>query len=227
VPWDWVHLVVTPSKLLLLDCDSTLSAIEGIDELARMRGESTFREVERMTRAAMEGGAAMETVFARRLALIEPHLEEVRAVGALYIAHVEPSAREALDAARKAGWHPIIVSGGFTQAIQPLAAHLEIERIEAVQLEFDAAGAFAGFAAESPTAQTRGKNIIAKRLREEFGASTTVMVGDGASDLEVQGDVDFVVGFGGYALREKVKQGADAFILSLSELPALLRRWEA
>jgi len=53
------------------------------------------------------------------------------------------------------------------------------------------------------------------------------MVGDGASDLEVQGDVDFVVGFGGYAVREKVKQGADAFILSFSELPALLDRWDA
>ena len=84
-----------------------------------------------------------------------------------------------------------------------------------------------GFAQESPTAQTRGKNVVAKRLREEFGARATVMVGDGASDLEVQGDVDFVVGFGGYAIREKVKQGADAFILSFSELPALLDRWDA
>jgi phosphoserine phosphatase len=53
------------------------------------------------------------------------------------------------------------------------------------------------------------------------------MVGDGASDLEVQGDVDFVVGFGGYAVREKVRQGADAFIVSFAELPALLQRWEA
>jgi phosphoserine phosphatase len=218
---------VTQTKLLLLDCDSTLSAIEGIDELARMRGDRTFREVERMTRAAMEGGAAMETVFARRLALIQPHLEEVRAVGALYIRNLEPSAKGAINAAREAGWLPIIVSGGFTQAIEPLAAHLEIERVEAVHLEFDSAGAFTGFAQESPTAQTRGKNIVAKRLREEFGARATVMVGDGASDLEVQGDVDFVVGFGGYAVREKVKQGADAFILSFSELPALLDRWDA
>jgi phosphoglycolate phosphatase-like HAD superfamily hydrolase len=51
------------------------------------------------------------------------------------------------------------------------------------------------------------------------------MVGDGASDLEVQGDVDFVVGFGGYAVREKVKLGADAFINRLSELPTLLQKW--
>ena len=222
-----MHYSVTHTKLLLLDCDSTLSAIEGIDELARMRGESTFQAVERMTRAAMEGGAPMETVFARRLELIEPRLEEVQAVGALYIAHIEPSAKSALQSVRKAGWLPIIVSGGFTQAILPLAAHLEIDRVEAVYLEFDSAGLFAGFSPESPTARTRGKNIVANQLKKEFGASTTVMVGDGASDLEVQGDVDFVVGFGGYAIREKVKQGADAFITSLSELPALLQRWDS
>jgi phosphoserine phosphatase len=216
-----------PDKLLLLDCDSTLSAIEGIDELARIRGQTTFEAVEAMTRAAMEGGAPMETVFAKRLEMIEPRVEEVEAVGALYIAHVEPEAKRTLEAARKAGWHPIIVSGGFTQAILPLAAYLEIERVEAVRLEFDLDGAFAGFAADSPTARTRGKNIIARQLKAEFGARKTVMVGDGASDLEVQGDVDFVVGFGGYAVREKVRQGADAFILSFAELPDLLQRWDA
>ena len=218
---------MTSEKLLLLDCDSTLSAIEGIDELARMRGENTFRAVEAMTRAAMEGGTPMETVFARRLQLIEPRLEEVEAVGALYLAHIEPSAKSTLEEARKAGWHPVIVSGGFTQAILPLAAHLGIDRVEAVRLEFDASGAFTGFEQGSPTAMTRGKNIVARQLRTEFRARKSVLVGDGASDLEVQGDVDFFVGFGGYAIREKVKQGADAFIRSLSELPALLRRWES
>ena len=48
------------------------------------------------------------------------------------------------------------------------------------------------------------------------------MVGDGASDLEVKGDADLVVGYGGYAVREKVRLEADAFILRLSELTALL-----
>jgi phosphoserine phosphatase len=48
------------------------------------------------------------------------------------------------------------------------------------------------------------------------------MVGDGASDLEVKGDADRVIGFGRYAERPKVRAGADAFIRSLAELPALL-----
>jgi len=215
---------VTSTKLLLLDCDSTLSAIEGIDELGRLRGAETFSAVEQMTRAAMEGGTSMESIFARRLELIRPTAAELSTIGAQYIAHVEPSAKETIQMLQTEGWTVVIVSGGFTQAIQPLADYLGVELVEAVLLEFDAYGAYAGFSPACETARTRGKNAVAKRLRKSSEATLSVMVGDGASDLEVQGDVDFVVGFGGYAVREKVKAGADAFILSLGELPAILRK---
>ena len=40
-------------KLIVFDCDSTLSSIEGIDELARLAGPSAFKEVEALTHAAM------------------------------------------------------------------------------------------------------------------------------------------------------------------------------
>lgn len=210
------------TKLVLLDCDSTLSAIEGIDELARLRGPETFVAVEAMTRAAMEGGTAMEEVFARRLALIQPTQLELESIGAQYIAHVEPSARETVAQLQRNGWVVVIVSGGFTQAILPLAQYLGISRVEAVTLQFDDAGQYSGFEADSPTARTRGKNVVAGRLRVEFQATKMVMVGDGASDLEVKGDVELVVGFGGYAVREKVKAEADAFIMSLSELPTVI-----
>ena len=44
------------------------------------------------------------------------------------------------------------------------------------------------------------------------------MVGDGASDLEVKGDADKMIGFGRYVVRPKVKAWADAFVMSLAEL---------
>ena len=47
------------TKLVLFDCDSTLSAIEGIDELGRLRGPKVFQEIEGMTNAAMNGGTPM------------------------------------------------------------------------------------------------------------------------------------------------------------------------
>ncbi len=111
------------TKLLLLDCDSTLSSIEGIDELGRLRGPETFKAVEDMTNAAMDGGTPMEAIFAKRLDIIKPTKAELEAIGAQYIATVEPTAKATLDQLRAAGWKIAIVSGGFTQAILPLAAY--------------------------------------------------------------------------------------------------------
>ena len=210
------------NRLLLLDCDSTLSAVEGIDELGRLRGPDVFAQVERMTAEAMDGGIPLETVFARRLELIRPTRAEVEAIAAKYLATVEPDAAEALGRIRGAGWTTVIVSGGFTEAILPLARSLGIARVEAVGLRFAADGSYAGFDPEAPTARSKGKNLVARRLRAELGASEVVMVGDGASDLEVRGDADRVIGFGRYAVRPKVKAGADAFITRLADLPPLL-----
>lgn len=210
------------ARLLLLDCDSTLSAVEGVDELGRLRGPEVFAQVERMTAEAMDGGIPLETVFARRLELIRPTRAEVEAIAAKYLATVEPDAADALGRIRAAGWTTIIVSGGFTEAILPLARSLGIDRVEAVGLRFGPDGAYAGFDTEAPTACSRGKNAVARRLRAELGATEVVMVGDGASDLEVKGDADRVIGFGRYAVRAKVKAGADAFIARLADLPPLL-----
>ena len=211
-----------PTKLLLLDCDSTLSAIEGVDELGRLRGPAVFKAVEDMTNAAMNGGTPMEEIFAQRLNMIKPTLAELQAIGAKYIATVEPTAVETLDKLRAAGWKIAIVSGGFTQAIMPLAKFLGVARVEAVVLKFNEDGTYAGFDETCPTSKSKGKNMIARRLRADFKAQIVVMVGDGASDLEVRGDVDKVIGFGRYVVRPKVKAGADAFIMALEELPGIL-----
>lgn len=212
------------AKLLLFDCDSTLSAIEGVDELGRLRGPEVFKAVEEMTNAAMNGGTPMEAVFAKRLEMIQPTLAELESIGQKYIAQIEPTAVESLKAIRQAGWKIAIVSGGFTQAIRPLADYLGIERVEAVELKFKSDGTYAGYNESCPTSKTKGKNVIARKLRDEFQAKPVILVGDGASDLEVKEDLDTFIGFGRYAVRPKVKAGADVFIYALSELPEVLSR---
>jgi phosphoserine phosphatase len=210
------------TKLLLFDCDSTLSAIEGIDELGRLRGPEVFKAVEDMTTQAMDGSTPMESIFAKRLDMIKPTLKELESIGQKYIQQVEPTALDTIKKLKAAGWTVIIVSGGFTQAIRPLAQHLGIERVEAVELRFNADGSYAGYVESCPTAKSKGKNVVALKLRDEFKATQTILVGDGASDLEVKGDVDKMIGFGRYTARPKVKAGADAFITSLDQLISLL-----
>lgn len=211
-----------PDKLLCLDCDSTLSALEGIDELARCRGPAAFAAVEQMTRDAMEGRLALDEIFARRLELIRPTRAEVAEVGRRYLATIEPTAHATVDRLRAAGWQPVIVSGGYTQAIAPLAEHLGIARIEAVALVFDAAGAYAGYDRAHPAARRGGKPAIIRALRAELHPRRTVLVGDGASDLEAREAVDLMVGFGRYVRRASVEAGAHAFICSFDALPPLL-----
>lgn len=213
---------VSATKLICFDCDSTLSGVEGVDELARMRGPEIFAAVEAMTREAMEGRIALDDIFRRRLELIRPTLAEVAAVGALYIREVEPTARDTIGVLKERGWTPVIVSGGFTPAIAPLAEHVGIARVEAVRLDFSADGGYAGYDASAPAARRGGKPAIVRALQAELRPARTVLVGDGASDLEAREAVDVFVGFGRYAARARVEAEAPHFIRSLSELLPLL-----
>ena len=209
-------------KLLIFDCDSTLSSIEGIDELARVRGPEIFKRVEEMTNEAMDGKIAVEAVFGRRLEIIQPEASHIAQIGQRYIETVEPTAVETFKAARAAGWTVLILSGGFRPIIRPLADFLGVERVEAVDLFFDAAGRYTGFDEAYPTTRSGGKPEVIARLKAELNPSKIVMVGDGVSDLETKPVVDLFVGFGRYMARPKVKSQAAAFIYALDELPGLL-----
>ena len=211
-------------RLIIFDCDSTLSAIEGIDELARLCGPKVFAEVEAMTRDAMNGKIPVEEVFARRLAIIRPSRFNVAAVGRLYVEQVEPTALATIEQLKAAGWTPVILSGGFRQAIEPLAAHLGIARIEAVDLFFDPVGDYAGYDEKFPTTRSGGKPARITELKRELAPSRTVMVGDGVSDLETKPVVDLFVGFGRYTPRNRVKAEAAVFLTSLTELPGALTK---
>ncbi len=205
-------------KLACFDCDSTLSAIEGIDELARARGPEVYAQVEAMTRGAMDGRTPMESVFARRLEIIRPGRAEAQAVGRRYVEAVEPTAKATVAALVARGWTVVIVSAGFRQAIQPLAAHLGIARVEAVDLVFGPDGAYRGFDAAFPATRTGGKAEVVRRLKAEFSPERTILVGDGVSDLEAKGEVDLFVGFGRYAARDRVRREAGAFVTSLDQV---------
>lgn len=209
-------------KLVCFDCDSTLSSIEGIDELARLRGPEVFRRIEKMTEDAMNGLLRVEDVFGLRLAQISPSRADAEAVGRRYLETVEPTAKATIDTLKARGWTPLIISGGFRQAIRPLADHLGIARVEAVDLHFGPDGAYTGFDSSFPTTRSGGKPEIIRSLRAQLAPDRVVMVGDGASDLETLPDVDLFVGYGGYVARDKVKRGSPAFVTSLADLLPLV-----
>ncbi len=211
-------------KIIAFDCDSTLSAIEGVDELARLAGDDIFRQVEDLTTQAMDGSIAIEDVFAKRLDLIQPTREQCALVGQMYLEQIEPTAKETIRTLQEHGWECIIISGGFTPCIEPLAAELGITRIEAVPLHFSENGSFSGFDEDYPTTRNGGKPEIIQQIKAESQPSQLVMIGDGVSDLETQPFVNKFFGYLGYTPRERVKQGANQSIYLLKELLDILTK---
>jgi phosphoserine phosphatase len=209
-------------KLICFDCDSTLSSVEGIDELARLRGPEVFATVEALTEDAMNGKIRIEDIFKLRLDAIRPTRDDAATVGRRYLATIEPTAKATVGALGAMGWTPVIISGGFRQAIRPLADFLGIERIEAVDLFFAPDGSYTGFDSEFPSTRSGGKVDIIAKLRREMSPEKVVMIGDGVSDLETQPVVDLFVGYGGFATRRRVQEQAQAFIKSLAAVTDLV-----
>lgn len=209
-------------KIIFFDCDSTLTPLEGIDELARLRGETVFKEVEDLTNGAMNGEVPINEVFGRRLEIIQPDRTTSAKVAQLVLETVELTAKASIEALRLKGWTPMIISGGLTQVIEPLAEFLGIDDIHAVDLMFHPDGSYAGFDTTAPPTRNGGKPEIVSKLREQLQPERIVMVGDGISDLETQSEVDQFIGFTRYVAREKVVQEADSCISALDQLVDLL-----
>lgn len=188
-----------PYELVVFDCDSTLSSIEGIEEL----GRGYAGEFVELTNAAMNGELPLEAVYGRRLELARPTRDAVEQIGQRYVETALPNARALVAALRGLGKRVAIVSGGVRPAVAVLGEHLGVDAddVHAVDLRFDDAGAYAGFDESSPLARQGGKPDL---LGGIAAGARTVLVGDGATDLEAAAACARFVAFGGVVRRKSV-----------------------
>jgi phosphoserine phosphatase len=202
---------------VIIDVDSTLCGIEGIDWLASRRGPEVAAEIVRLTERAMDGGIALEAVYGDRLALVRPTAGEVAALAHAYADTLAPGAREAIFRMRGEGVALALVSGGIRQAIRPLARELGFSdgSLYAVSVSFDDAGEFLGFDDTSPLATQHGKKDVAARIHLR---RPTLAVGDGATDAAMRDATDAFAAFTGFVRREAVVQVADYVLTSFREL---------
>ena len=205
-------------RTIIFDCDSTLSAIEGIEELAHAHRE----EITRLTALAMNGEVPLEEVYGRRLELIRPTRADVERIGAGYIDALVPGAAQTVSRLQQAGAVVQVLSGGLGPAVRILTRHLGIadERVAAVEVDFRPSGEYAGFDVASPLARSGGK----RHWIESAGVHLPrpmLLVGDGATDLEARPAIDAFAAFTGVVSREEVVRRADVVIVGPS-LTALL-----
>ena len=206
---------------VVIDVDSTLAGIEGIDRLAARRGPEVAARVAALTDRAMRGEIPLESVYAERLALIRPTWDEVDALAQEYLASIAPGAAASLAALRGACVQIAVVSGGLREAILPLARRLYIppECVFAVSVSFNDRGEYVEIDASSPLTTQRGKEIIVRTLAL---SAPVLAVGDGATDLAMKPAVDAFAAYTGFVRREAVVSAADFEIDSFARLTALV-----
>jgi phosphoserine phosphatase len=220
--------------LIFFDCDSTLSEIEGVDELARLKGKEG--RVALLTQKAMDGDLDLADVYGKRLKAIRPTRGQLSEIEQLYWDRMVPDAREVVAALQFLGKHVFIISGGLATPVRGFGARLGVapENIRAVELEFnELSGEWWRYYDQSvstaqsylayehgPLTISAGKPDIVRQLTgERWGRK--LFIGDGVSDLRTRETVDLFVGFGGVVRREKVENGSDVYVITPSLAPIL------
>jgi phosphoserine phosphatase len=195
-------------EVVCFDCDSTLSKIEGIDELARRVGLG--QQLAKLTDAAMNGEVALEDIYGKRLDLIKPNRDAISWLADFYIAELIDGVQEVFAQLQKNNKEIHIISGGLLPAILPLAKLLNVpaKNVHAVDVYFAENGDYVNYEIDSPLAKNGGKAQVVKSLHSE----NIVMVGDGKTDLEAQTAGAKVIGFGGVVNRKMVRENADFFV---------------
>ncbi|MFI3185417.1 MAG: HAD-IB family phosphatase [Methylococcaceae bacterium] len=205
--------------VICFDCDSTLSKIEGIDELARRMGLG--ESMTRLTDAAMNGEVLLEAIYQQRLSLIRPDKASIAWLAELYIEQIVDGVKEVFETLTAPDKELHIVSGGLRQAILPLAHYLGLSetRVHAVDIYFNDDGSYRDYDQNSPLARSGGKAEICRQLLKSHGS--LVMIGDGKTDMEAKQAGAVVIGFGGVVDRQVVREQADFYSTEVSLVSVL------
>jgi len=169
-------------RLVVMDVDSTLVQGEVIEMLAGRAG--CLERVRDVTEAAMRGELDFEASLRERVALLAGL--DASALDSVYDELVlAPGARTLVRTLKRLGYHFALVSGGFTQVTDRIAADLGIAFSTANRLDIEdgrLTGRLVG-----PVVDRAGKAEALRRFAAEAGVAlgATVAVGDGANDLDM------------------------------------------
>ena len=206
---------------VVLDVDSTLCGIEGIDALAKRRGPEVGTAIAALTERAMNGELTLDAIYGERLKIIRPSETDIRELADAYAAALAPGAAAVVRQLRERGIRLALVSGGIRQAILPVAHALGFAAgdLSAVSLEFDATGRYAGYDARSPLTTQHGKRTVVAQLALPH---PILAVGDGSTDIAMREVTDAFAAYVGFIRRENVVSAADHVLASFDELSQLV-----
>ncbi|MEO6825197.1 MAG: phosphoserine phosphatase SerB [Nitrosospira sp.] len=169
--------------LVAMDMDSTLLAVESIDEIADMHGVKP--QVSEITLRTMRGEIIFAESLKQRTALLQGLDQE--ALQHVYNERIRlsPGAEKMLQRMKSAGVRTMVISGGFTFFTDKIKTKLGFDYAAANTLEI-VEGKLTGKVL-GKIIGAQGKADVLKRVCEELGLKRdqVIAIGDGANDLKM------------------------------------------
>lgn len=201
---------------IIFDLDSTLATIEGIDELARIKGVGD--RIVAMTNDAMAGKLPLDQVFKKRLEIINPTPKDLQQIANLYLQNLTLHIKHTIKALQTPQNKLFIVTGGYYECAYPVAKYLGIKNLYANKLLFKG-DKYLGLDEEIPLWKNGGKGEVVNLIKDKY-PGYTVMIGDGYSDYEA--GADKFICYAGVVERPEVTNLADEVIYDIRDLKDLL-----
>ncbi|MBV6446625.1 phosphoserine phosphatase SerB [Nitrosomonas sp.] len=170
-------------KLIAMDMDSTLLAIESIDEIADM--QQIKPQVAAITLQTMRGEISFEESLTRRTALLRGlHQDALQQVYDERV-RLSPGAERMLQLAKRSGLKTMVISGGFTFFTERIKTKLGFDYAAANVLEIEdnrLTGKVVG-----DIIGRQGKAQVLQQVCDELGLrrEQVIAIGDGANDLDM------------------------------------------
>ena len=196
--WEGVDILVHPGgprikRLLVADMDSTIIGQECIDELADYAGLKP--EIAAITERAMQGELDFAAALNERVALLKGLEEAV--IGRCLAERIRPNpgASTLVRTMRSLGAETILVSGGFTAFVEPIAEAVGFDRFVANQLATRdglLSGTVVGRIVDSTV---KRDSLVEARQQLGLAKDETMAIGDGANDMAMVEEAGLGIAF--------------------------------